>query len=267
MIFGRLMKAVEKDSLKELLEQAYLRYHGKDFIDDDPISVPHLYSFRQDIEIAGFFSALISWGNRKSIIKSASLIMQLMDNKPYDFVKNHREKDRRIFEKFVHRTFQYIDTICILDFLQKHYRTYDSLEHAFLRNGEYYSSVKDSLIYFHHYVFGLNEYPLRTRKHIATPAKGSTCKRLNMFLRWMVRKDESGVDFGLWQHIPTKDLMIPLDVHVEKVCRRIGILQRKQRDWKAVEEITHCLRMLDPMDPVRYDYALFGMGVIEKFRH
>jgi uncharacterized protein (TIGR02757 family) len=257
------MDTRQDDALYVLLEENYLKFNTLDFIARDPISIPHQYTVQQDIEISGLLTAIISWGNRKSIIKSAELMMRLMENKPYDFIRSHTEADRKVFEKYVHRTFQYADVLCIMDMLQKHFKKYDSLEFAFLNQGTKFISVKDSLTWFHDYMFNQDEYLTRTKKHIATPVRGSTCKRLNMFLRWMVRKDKSGVDFGIWKNIPTKGLMIPLDVHVEKICRQLGLLNRKQRDWYAVEEITSKLSLMDPHDPVKYDYALFGMGILE----
>ena len=258
------MNTKQYDALYDLLEENYLRFNTFDFISTDPISIPHQFTLKQDIEISGLLTAIISWGNRKSIIRSAELMMKLMDNQPFKFICSHSEKDLKPFENFVHRTFNSSDILCIIDMLKKHYDKFDSLEYAFMQKDGYYSDVKTSLTSFHDYLFALNDYLPRTRKHIATPLRGSTCKRLNMFLRWMVRKDHSGVDFGIWEKIPVKDLMIPLDVHVEKISRNLGILRRKQRDWLAVEEITANLAIFAPHDPVKYDYALFGMGVLDE---
>ncbi|NNK90731.1 MAG: TIGR02757 family protein, partial [Saprospiraceae bacterium] len=179
-------------------------------------------------------------------------------NAPFEFIVNHQEKDRKRFSEFKHRTFQYTDTLYFLEFLQWYYTQYESLEDAFVGHQD----MKSTLSTFHNQFFHLENAPTRTRKHVSTPARNSSCKRLNMFLRWMVRSDGHGVDFGLWKKIPTSMLMIPLDVHVERVARQLGLLERKQRDWKAVEELTANLRKFDPADPVKYDFALYGMGVL-----
>lgn len=217
----------------------------------------------QDVEITAFWTAVLAWGQRVTIINKANELFQLMDNAPYDFIKNHEEKDRERFQHFKHRTFSYTDTLYFLSFLQHHYQNNDSLESAFLANGEF-TSVESSLIHFREYFFSLPYAPKRTEKHIASPARKSTCKRLNMFLRWMVRSDENGVDFGLWNKIPPSALMIPLDVHVERLARKFKLLNRKQRDWQAVVELTENLRKFDAEDPVKYDFALFGMGVSDE---
>jgi len=249
--------------LFELLEDNYKRYNIVGFIKDDPISIPHSFSKKEDIEISAFWTAIFSWGQRKTIINKATELFSLMDNAPHDFILNHSEKDRKQFSEFKHRTFQYTDTLYFLDFLQKHYTKHDSLEEAFLKFDGNFES-KRSFTEFEKYFFSLEHAPSRTRKHIASPARKSSCKKLNMFLRWMVRKDDKGVDFGLWERLKMKDLMIPLDVHVGRVARKLNILERKQDDWKAVEELTTKLRNFDPNDPVKYDYALFGMSLDEK---
>ncbi len=238
-------------------------YNNKAFIDSDPISIPHRFKKMQDIEIAGFWTAMLSWGQRKTIIAKANELVDLMDNAPHDFVVNHQEKDRKKFMSFKHRTFQPDDTLYFLAFFQKYYQEYSSLESAFMpRRGE--CTVKDRLIYFHNQFFGLPYVHQRTKKHVSTPIRKSSCKRLNMFLRWMVRRDKCGVDFGLWHNIKMSDLMIPLDVHVFRVAKDLGLLQRNRSDWQAVEELSDNLRRLDPKDPVKYDYALFSMGVLER---
>jgi len=226
------------------------------FITDDPIQIPKSYTKLQDIEITAFWTAMLAWGQRVTIINKSKELFQLMDNAPHDFMLNHTERDRIRFENFKHRTFQYTDTLYFLEFLQWYYQKHDTLESAFLVETE----MKETLIAFNKLFFHLDAAPRRTQKHIATPQRKSSCKRLNMFLRWMVRTE--GVDFGLWKNIDTKHLMIPLDVHVERVARTLGLLKRKQRDWTAVEELTVNLRKLDPQDPVKYDFALFGVGVI-----
>ena len=248
--------------LKEHLDELVEQFNSPDFIEEDPISVPHRFRQKQDREIAGFIAAIFAWGQRKTIINKATEFIQLMDDDPYNFIVNHKEIDRKSFEDFRHRTFQPIDALYILEYLQRYYRNNQSLETAFLAKAN--SGVKDGLVQFHELFFSLPTAPHRTKKHISTPANRSTCKRLNMFLRWMVRKDDKGVDFGIWNNIDASQLMIPLDVHVERVARSFKLLKRKQRDWLAVEELTNSLREFDANDPVKYDYALFGLGVISK---
>lgn len=247
------------------LDTAVRRFNTADFIADDPISIPHRFDRLQDREIMGLWTATLAWGQRKTIIQSANKLIRLMDDAPYDFMINHQETDRKRFLEFKHRTFQATDTLYFLEFFQQYYRRHPSLEHAFARHlqpGD--STVEAGLIGFHRDFFDHPYAPDRTRKHVATPERGSTCKRLNMFLRWMVRRDKAGVDFGLWRQIKPSQLLIPLDVHVDRVARRLGLLQRPQTDWKAVLELTEALRALDPDDPVKYDFALFGLGVLEK---
>lgn len=251
--------------LKKLLNEAADQFNQKDFIVDDPIGIPHQFTKQQDIEIMGFWVAMLAWGQRKTIINKSLELIELMDGSPYEFILNHQEKDRQRFESFKHRTFQYTDTLYFLYFLQNYYQKHDSLEWAFSRHlSDKDEHVGAALIGFHEHFFSLPDAPQRTRKHIATPARKSSCKRLNMFLRWMVRKDEKGVDFGIWKSIPTRQLLMPLDVHVDRVARQLGLLKRKQRDWQAVLELTSNLRAFDSIDPVRYDFALFGMGVLKK---
>ncbi|MCO6477549.1 MAG: TIGR02757 family protein [Phaeodactylibacter sp.] len=252
------------DDIRKLLEQSVRRYNRPAFIESDPISIPHRFSRLQDIEITGFWAAMLAWGQRKTIINKSAELIELMDGAPYDFILNHREEDRRPFLEFKHRTFQPTDTLYFLEFFQQYYRQHDSLEDAFarhLRPGD--EHTERALAGFHELFFSLPVAPERTRKHIATPSRRSTCKRLNMFLRWMVRKDDKGVDFGLWGRIRPAQLLMPLDVHVDRVARRLGLLQRKQTDWQAVLELTGRLRRFDPEDPVKYDFALFGLGVLE----
>ena len=254
----------DKRQIKEILERYWQKYDNIDFIKDDPISIPHGYSKKQDIEITAFWTSVIAWGRRNMIIKNAKKLFALMDNAPYDFIINHEEQDRVRFLNFKHRTFQPDDTLYFLEFLQWYYRNNDSLEDAFTR---YMSkddkNIKQGLTGFHNLFFSLENAPQRTKKHIATPERKSTCKRLNMFLRWMVREDKNGVDFGIWNNIKPSQLMIPIDVHVERVARQLGLLTRKQRDWKAVEELTNNLKEYDSHDPVKYDFALFGIGIME----
>ena len=252
--------------ITNILDTYYKKYNTIEFIKDDPISIPHQYSLKQDIEITAFWTSMIAWGRRNMIIKNATRLFELMDNSPYDFIINHEEKDRKRFLDFKHRTFQPTDTLYFLEFLQWYYRQNESLETAFsqwMKPGD--ENIKPALTGFHNLFFSLENAPDRTKKHVATPERKSTCKRLNMFLRWMVRKDDNGVDFGLWNKISPAQLMIPLDVHVDRISRHLGLLTRKQRDWLAVEEITTNLKKIDPYDPVKYDFALFGIGVMEEF--
>ena len=251
-------------NIKTLLEKKTKAYNTPDYISSDPISIPHSFSQLQDIEIAAFFASTFAWGRRNIIIAKSRQLMTLMDNAPYDFIVNHEEKDRKKFTGFKHRTFQPTDTLYFLAFLQRYYRRHTSLESAFtthLTKG--INGVENALIGFHNLFFSLDFAPQRTKKHLPTPIRKSTCKRLNMFLRWMVRKDDNGVDFGLWTKISPAQLYIPMDVHVIRIATRLGLLERKQTDWKAVQELTAILRTFDPDDPAKYDYALFGMGVFE----
>ena len=253
-------------SIKDFLNRKVDEYNQPDFIPGDPVSVPHLFSKQQDIEIAGFFAAIFAWGNRTTIISKAKELMRLMDNAPHRFILQHTERDLQQLLAFKHRTFNTTDLLYLIEFLKFHYTYNNSLETAFtkaLQPGDV--STAPALNYFFRYVFSLEDAPPRTQKHIATPEKHSTCKRLNMFLRWMVRRDERGVDFGLWKNISPAQLICPIDVHVARVAKRFNLLQRKQIDWQAAVELTDYLRKLDPADPVKYDFALFGLGVMEKF--
>lgn len=252
-------------TIREYLFETAGHFNQPAFVESDPISIARRFSKRQDIEIAALWSAVLSWGQRKTIIKKAGILMDLMDNAPHDFIVNHSEKDRERFLGFVHRTFLPIDTLYFLEFFQWYFSKHESLEDAFVMNlPEDAAHVGPGLEGFHELFFSLPNAPKRTKKHLPSPKSGSTCKRLNMFLRWMVRKDDKGVDFGLWHRIKPSQLLIPLDVHVERVARKLGLLTRKQRDWKAVIELTQRLKEFHPEDPVLFDYALFGMGVLEK---
>ncbi|NOT37455.1 MAG: TIGR02757 family protein [Saprospiraceae bacterium] len=254
-------------SIQQTLEFYAKKYNNKNFIETDPISIPHSFSKRQDIEISAFWTATIAWGNRKSIIQNGRRLMQLMDNSPHDFVVHHQESDRKNFEKFVHRTFQYTDTLYFLEFFQNYYIHNNSLEDAFVltsTGGEtpYFEMAFNQ---FHQRFFNLENVPARTLKHVSKPSSGSRCKRLVMFLRWMVRKDNKGVDFGLWKNIKMSQLMIPLDVHVERSARSLGLLKRSSLDWKAVVELSDNCRRIRPDDPSYYDFALFGMSIEKLF--
>jgi uncharacterized protein (TIGR02757 family) len=252
---------LDKGTLKAFLDEQAARYNTVAFVDNDPISIPHGFQKLQDVEIMAFWTAMLAWGQRKSIINSGRRLAELMDGAPHDFVLHHSEQDRARFMDFKHRTFQPIDAFYFLEFLQWHYQRHTSLEAAFVRFVRPEDAhVGHALLGFHELFFSLPDAPRRTRKHIATPANKATCKRLNMFLRWMVRTDECGVDFGLWKGIKPAQLLVPLDVHVDRVARRLGLLQRQQTDWQSVLELTAALRQLDADDPVKYDFALFGIG-------
>ncbi len=256
--------------LRDFLEEKYNQYNRTSFIETDPISIPHQFSRKEDIEISAFLTATIAWGQRKSIINNANKLMTLMDNAPHEFILNAKEKDLKPFEKFVHRTFNGTDTIFFILSLQNIYKKHRRLEKVF--RGK---DAKEAIIHFRKVFFSI-PYPNRTLKHISNPAENSAAKRINMFLRWMIRKDKRGVDFGIWNNIPTlqrgqggflssKKLMMPLDVHSGNVARKLGLLIRTQNDWKAVEELTNNLKTFDAKDPVKYDFALFGLGAFEKF--
>lgn len=253
------------EDIKHLLDDLVVQYNRPEFIADDPISIPHRFSRRQDIEIMGFWVAMLAWGQRKTIINKANELIDLMDGAPYEFIIGHEETDRARFADFKHRTFQYTDTLYFLEFFQQYYRQQESLEDAFARFISPGSeTVAPALSGFHELFFDSPVAAQRTRKHVSTPVRKSSCKRLNMFLRWMVRQDDRGVDFGLWQRIRPDQLLIPLDVHVDRVARRFGLVQRKQTDWLTVLELTERLRTFDPADPVKYDFALFGWGVLQQ---
>lgn len=259
---GSIENSDNYNAIKNFLEKQVEIYNTPTFIEKDPISVPHRFSKIQDIEIAGFFAAIFSWGQRVTIIKKTNFLINLMDEAPYDFVKNFEAKDLKPFLSFKHRTFNATDLLYTLQFLQYHYQKYSTLETAFSRFFKGKSTeMKELLTGFHRYFFSLPDFPLRTRKHIATPQRKSACKRLNMYLRWMVRQDSQGVDFGIWKQISPRQLICPLDVHLGRVARALGLLTRKQNDWQAAEELTNSLRAFRPEDPVIFDYALFGSGV------
>jgi len=252
---------MSEDEIAGLLNTKYEQFHTSAFIDDDPVCIPHLFSMSQDIEIAGFFAATFAWGQRVTIINKCRELMELMDMSPYDFVINHTTGDLERFEHFKHRTFQFTDLKYFLKRLQEHYTANDSLESLFAKG----TTMKERLTEFEKRFTASEGFEKRTGKHVATPARKSTCKRLNMYLRWMVRKDAIGVDFGIWNSISMAELQCPLDVHVERVGRALGLIKRKQRDWETVEELTNSLRKFDVNDPVKYDYALFGLGIMDKF--
>ena len=257
-----------EQNLKKFLDKKVAEYNQPSFIKSDPICIPHSFSKKQDIEIAGFFASIFAWGTRTTIINKSKELMQLMDNAPHQFIIQHEEKDLKNFLQFKHRTFNTTDLLYFLQFLKHHYSKNKSLEDAFFNNKSIGSSdniVEAGLDHFYNYFFSLEDAPQRTNKHIASPQKNSSCKRLNMFLRWMVRKDEKGVDFGIWEKISPAQLICPVDVHVARVARHFNLLKRNVTDWQAAMELTHNLRTLDEVDPVKYDFALFGLGVMEKY--
>ena len=256
-------------NLEAFLNKKVDEFNQPFFIENDPISIPHLFSKKQDIEIAGFFAAIFAWGNRTTIIQKTKELMQRMDMSPYEFCLNYDNNSVKRLKGFKHRTFNDDDLFYFIEFFHHHYQMSGTLEAAFLNNLNNGSSegsvVETALIGFKKYFFSL-EHLKRTEKHISSPVQKSTCKRLNMFLRWMVRSDKAGVDFGIWsKKISPSQLICPIDVHVARVARRFGLLQRKQTDWLAAVELTENLKKLDAKDPVKYDFALFGLGALEKF--
>lgn len=253
-------------ALQALLDAKVQQFNQAHFITNDPISIPHQFSRLQDIEISGFWVAMLSWGLRKTIIAKANQLLQRMDNAPYQFVLQHTPSDLRRLLDFKHRTFNATDTLYFIDFFRRYYSQHDSLETAFAQHLlPTDANVRAALAGFHHLFFDSPDAPHRTRKHVSTPDRNSTCKRLNMFLRWMVRTDQQGVDFGLWKQLSPAQLLLPLDVHVDNIARQLGLIQRPQTDWKTVIELTNQLRQFDPTDPAKYDFALFGMGIDAKW--
>jgi uncharacterized protein (TIGR02757 family) len=247
-------------SIQKLLNQKVAYYNNTSFIKADPICVPHQFTKQQDIEIAGFFAAIFAWGQRTTIINKAKELMQLMDNAPHDFCVQHTPKDLKKLIAFKHRTVNTDDLLYFLSFLQMHYVKETSLEKAFFPTNQ--MTVEQGLNHFRNYFFSL-EYLPRTKKHISSPLQKSACKRLNMYLRWMVRADDKKVDFGIWKNSKPADLICPLDVHVSNIARRLGLLKSHKNDWAAALELTENLKKMDAKDPVKYDFALFSMGVIE----
>ena len=254
---------LHKSDLKEFLDEKVILYNNPKFIASDPIQIPHLFSKKEDIEIAGFLTATIAWGNRKMIIKNAHKLMELLDNAPFDFILNHQEKDLERFENFVHRTFNSVDAIHFIKSLQNIYLNHNGLEKSL--------AIKDNSINYRTAISNFKQlffeipHQSRTQKHISDPLKNSAAKRINMFLRWMVRNDACGVDFGIWKTHNSAHLSCPLDVHSGNVARKLGLLNRKQNDWKALYELDTSLRTFDKKDPSKYDFALFGLGVFEQF--
>ncbi|WP_020530971.1 TIGR02757 family protein [Flexithrix dorotheae] len=253
---------MKKSDIKKLLDEKFEEFNQPGFIEDDPICIPHSFTKKQDIEITAFWAATLAWGQRKTIIKSCQNLVKMMDGAPHDFILNHSENDLKSFLNFKHRTFNDIDALYFIEFFKNHYQNHESLEHAFfVEEKPKPENVGNYLIHFHNQFFALPDYPHRTRKHVATPERKSACKRINMFLRWMVRNDKNSVDFGIWKTITPNQLVCPLDIHVERVARKLGLLKRKQTDWLAAVELTQNLKKFDQNDPVKYDFALFGLGL------
>jgi uncharacterized protein (TIGR02757 family) len=253
------------ENLQAFLDSKVSQYNRPDFIKNDPVSIPHMFTKKQDIEIMGFWAATLAWGQRVTIINKCKELITLMDGEPYDFIINHEEPDLKKLLHFKHRTFNDIDTLYFISFFRYHYSHHDSLENAFMPSGGSLKGVEQSLNHFRNYFFSLPDYPHRTKKHVSSPSQKSTCKRLNMFLRWMVRKDNCGVDFGIWNKLKPSELIMPCDLHVDRVARKLKLITRKQTDWQTAVELTERLREFDPLDPVKYDFALFGLGIEEKF--
>jgi uncharacterized protein (TIGR02757 family) len=254
------------NGLKKLLDEQLKLHNQQGFIEKDPISIPHRFSKKQDIEIAGFFAAIFAWGNRTTIINKCNELIQLMDDAPFQFITQHQEIELKRFLAFKHRTFNATDLLHFIRVLRYHYDNQSSAEptletafsNALNRKDD---TVENALVSFHDYFFSLEDSPGRTKKHISTPANNSSCKRLNMFLRWMVRKDKAGVDFGIWKNIKPNQLVCPLDVHVQRVALNLNLIQSEKAEWKTAVELTEKLKSFDPSDPVKYDIALFSMGV------
>lgn len=273
------------DNLKAFLDAKVAQYNRPEFIANDPVSIPHIFSKKQDIEIMGFWAATLAWGQRVTIINKCKELITLMDGAPYDFIINHEEPDLKKLLHFKHRTFNDIDTLYFISFFRWHYEHFESLEDAFvpsnkfvvpndsegsisttvLRQAQTSIGAEAALNHFRSYFFSLPDFPHRTKKHVSSPSQKSTCKRLNMFLRWMVRKDDNGVDFGIWTKLKPADLICPCDLHVDRVARKLKLINRKQTDWQTALELTERLKEFDPFDPVKYDFALFGLGVEERW--
>lgn len=252
---------INKQEIFDLLEDKHDKFNRVSFIDFDPISIPHLFSKKEDIEIAGFLTATISWGQRVTIVKNANKLVELMDLTPFDFVMNHTTKDLKRFNKFKHRTFNAVDVAFFITSLKNIYSNHKGMEHVF---SVYPTDMQKSIHHFRKVFFEIN-HPERTKKHVSDSMNNSAAKRINMYLRWMVRNDNRGVDFGIWKKIEPKYLMCPLDVHSGNVARKLGLLKRTQNDWKATLELTESLRKYDANDPIKYDFSLFGLGVFEGF--
>lgn len=259
------MGIIYSDQLRNFLEEKYQKYNQPGFINSDPVSIPHIFSKKEDIEIMGFWSSMLAWGQRKTIINKSNELIALMEGAPHDFIINHSEHELARFLKFKHRTFNDLDTLYFISFFRHFYQNHQSLEEAFVFDGiENEMNVGKSISMFHKLFFSLPHAPARTKKHVSTPEKNSACKRINMFLRWMVRKDDLGVDFGIWNKIKPNQLICPCDLHVDRVARSLGLITRLKTDWITAVELTNNLKQFDENDPVKYDFALFGIGIEEK---
>lgn len=255
---------LSEESLRSFLEEKWKRYERPDFTKLDPICIPHRFKDKEDIEIAGFFAAIFAWGQRVTIINKTTELLRRMDDSPADYIRSHEPSDRKVFLDFAHRTFNGVDCDYFLQRLQAMYSSEGGLERVFSQSLDN-CPTKEGLSKFKMRFFD-RSHQIRSQKHIGNPLTGSTAKRLNMFLRWMVRPSDRGVDFGLWKEIQTSQLSIPLDVHTGNVARLLGLLKRTQNDWRAVEELDNRLRDIDPVDPVKFDFALFGLGVDEGWK-
>jgi len=257
-------KSQYQQDIKLFLDSKVDQFNRPEFIDLDPISIPHQFKKKQDIEVAALIAAILAWGQRVTIINKSKDFLGRMDNSPHDFLLNHKSNDLKKFRNYKHRTFNETDALYFIEFLSQYYKKNESLETAFgiLPTDEH---VGRGLENFHRLFFSLVDFPKRTQKHISTPERKSACKRINMYLRWMVRSDNKGVDFGIWSTISPSQLICPCDLHVERVARKLKLIKRKQMDWQTAVELTNNLRKLDLTDPVKYDFALFGLGVMEKF--
>jgi len=258
------MSSLTQENQREFLEEKYKQYNTPKFIESDPIQIPHQFTKKEDIEIVAFLSSTIAWGNRKMIIRNAQQIVEIMQHNPYQFIINLCDADIENITDFKHRTFQLIDFKFFLKSLQNIYINHEGLEAIFYKGYKTDNTIYSAIKYFREVFFEL-PHEKRTEKHIANIEKKSAAKRINMFLMWMIRKDKRGVHFGLWNKIPTEALKIPLDVHVGNTARSLGLLSRKQNDWQAVQELTNKLKEFDESDPIKFDFALFGLGVFEKF--
>ncbi len=250
------------DNIKNLLDIKFEQYNNPEFIESDPICIPHMYSSKEDIEISAFLTSIIAWGRRTAIIQKGLHLMELMDNSPSDFINNSKDADMKRFERYVYRTMNPDDCIFLIESLKNIYRNHGGLEKVFTDAFQEHDNIYNSIIHMRSLMVSIPHLK-RSEKHLANPASGSAAKRLNMFLRWMIRNDKRGVDFGIWDKITPSKLMCPLDVHSGNVARRLGLLKIKQNDWRSVEELTNQLIRFDCDDPVKYDFALFGLGVFE----
>ncbi len=253
------------DELKAFLDEKVAQYNKPGFIENDPVSIPHQFSQQQDIEISGLFAAVLAWGQRKTIINKCNELMEMMDGAPHDFVLHASDKDLVRLEQFKHRTFNATDTLYFVHFLKSVYQQHESLEELFAPNDYQDPTTERALVNFYERFIALDNFPARTAKHVQNPLRKSACKRMNMYLRWMVRDDDKGVDFGVWKRIKPQQLICPCDLHVDRVARKLGLITRKQTDWQTALELTESLREMDPHDPVKYDFALFGLGIEEKY--